>query len=358
MDLNSFIVELKQIYKKYPAFLDVLNKSTDDYKMFLYLHLSENIGLKISNKDFDNDLIRVVKKVTIEPKKNYCDSLLKIYSRQINESERQIIEKNKPFNVYFFYEKYPEKNTDEYYYYKNRRDFLTPCFLNHNTIEFLERVNINDFESYKKLNKLFFITLGKLRKYIKTKERLGVMVDGSATLSIHNVRLMKDLDLVLFHPRFYEPKIQEDLTLYLHKQMPFIDAYFHDFLSWEGEEKPVVDSQVKYITKGKVTDFFYVPFDPQFHYYFFGIKVVLLDYNLKYRAMRHYPKNIADLIITKHKLGIDVPKIPKMGPQVNAYNEKMYTREEFVRMMLRYMKKFKFKLPNMDIEKEIAEITE
>ena len=33
--------------------------------------------------------------------------------------------------------------------------------------------------------------------------------------------------------------------------------------------------------------------------------------------MRNYPKNIADIIITKYKLNIDVPKIKKIEDKVN-----------------------------------------
>ncbi len=354
MNIEKFKDELKKIYNKYPAFIDIINNSDDIYIEFLYLHLNENICLKITNNNINNG--KYLKKIIISPKNNYINSLLKIYNSQLYDDEKNILDKNKDFNVYFYYKEYPNKENDKrYFFYKNRRDFLTPCFLNNNTIKFLELVNIDNYDDYKNKNKLFFITLASIRKYVKTIERLGVMVDGSATLSIHNVRNMKDLDLVIFHPRYYEPSIRHNL-INMHKQLKFIDPYFYNFLSWKGEEKHVLDKQVKTITNNNTTDFNYVVFDPKFTYYFFGIKIISLDYNLKYRAMRNYPKNIADLIITKYKLNIDVPKIKKLEDKINANDEKIYDKEDFINIILKYLKKFNFKMDLISLKKELKEL--
>lgn len=346
MNINLFRDELNKIYNKYPIFIKILNENeNDNYIEFLYLHLNENICLKITNDDEING--KYLKKVDIIPKHNYCKSLLKLYGSQLNNEEKEILNSNNKFSVFFYKGVYPNPNKDKesYFNFKNRRDFLVPCFLNINTINFLKLVNIDNYDDYK--NKLFFITLSNIRKYVKTKERLGVMVDGSATLSIHNIRNMKDLDLVIFHPRYFEPKIRYNL-INMHKQLKFIDPYFYNFLSWKGEEKHILDKQVSYITDNKVKDFNYVVFDPSFTYYFYGIKIISLDYNLKYRAMRNYPKNIADLIITKHKLNIDVPKIKKLEDKINANDERIYDKKEFIEMIFKYLKKFNFKIKDIE----------
>ena len=59
--------------------------------------------------------------------------------------------------------------------------------------------------------------------------------------------------------------------------------------------------------------------------------------------MRNYPKNIADLIITKYKLNIDVPKIKKLEDKINANDEKFYEKKEFIETIFKYLKKFNFK---------------
>jgi hypothetical protein len=335
-----------EIYKKYPIFVNIIKNTDDNYIEFLYLHTSENIHISFIKPD------KYIKNVNIIPKNNYCESLLLIYNSHFTMNEKDILTKNKPFNIYFYESEYPKQNTDDYFKLKNRRDFLIPCFLNKNTIHFLELVKINDIEVYKNHNKLFFTTLAQIRKYVKTKERLGVMVDGSATLSIHNVRKMKDLDLVIFHPRYYENKIKRNL-LTISKELKFIDPYFYNFKSWHGEDKNVLDKQISHITDNKYTDFMYAVFDPQFTYYFYGIKIISLDYNLKYRAMRNYPKNIADIIITKYKLNIDVPPIQKIANIVNSYNEKTYTKDEFIDMINKYLIKFNFRHKDFDIVSEL-----
>ena len=337
MNIELFKDELKKIYNKYPVFIKIIDNSEDDYIEFLYLHLNENICLKIT-EHFNG---KYLKKVEITPKHNYCNSLLKLYNSQLNDDEKEILKSNNKITVFFYYCKYPDQAHKSYFYFKNRRDFLVPCFLHINTIKFLQLVNIEHYDDYKNKNKLFFITLSNIRKYVRTKERLGVMVDGSATLSIHNVRNMKDLDLVIYHPRYFDPKIRYNL-INMHKQLKFIDPYFHNFLSWKGEEKYVLDKQVSYITNNKIKDFNYVVFEPEMTYYFFGIKIISLEYNLKYRAMRNYPKNIADIIITKYKLNIDVPKIKKLEDKINANDERIYEKKDFLETILKYLKKFHY----------------
>ena len=59
--------------------------------------------------------------------------------------------------------------------------------------------------------------------------------------------------------------------------------------------------------------------------------------------MRNYPKNIADIIITKYRLNIDVPKIKKLEDKINANDEKIYNKEDFINVILKYLKKFNFK---------------
>ena len=130
-------------------------------------------------------------------------------------------------------------------------------------------------------------------------------------------------------------------------------------------EKHILDKQVSYITHNKIKDFNYVVFDPSFTYYFFGIKIISLDYNLKYRAMRNYPKNIADLIITKHKLNIDVPKIKKLKDKINANDERIYEKKDFIETIFKYLKKFNYiRFTNekdfniKQLEKELEELEE
>ncbi len=356
--MEQFIDDIKKLYYKYPTLIKILDNSNEEYKYFLYLHLTDNIKFKIKLIDEKNTIKNFLYKIKVTPNKRYSPSLTTIYHSHLNTEETYLINKGLPFEVTFYEESWGEKGSQDYFIYKNRRDFLIPCFFNKNTIKFLERVTVNDISSYKKLNKNFFITLAKIRELIKTNERIGIMVDGSCTLSIHNVRENQDVDLIIFHPRFYEPDIKEMIIDQFHKKLEFIDPYFHDFLEWEGEEKPILDYQITTITKNKYTDFNYLVFDPDYSYYFFGIKIVDLDYNLAYRAFRAYPKNIADLIITKHRLKIDVPKIKKLEENMFINKEKWYTKTKFIKTVNFYLLKFNFNkdFPHYNLLKEINEI--
>jgi hypothetical protein len=355
--MEQFIDSLKDLYNKYP--ICIKNLKRNKYKNFLYLHNTNNIKFLIApTKDIKikGKLLYIVK---LRVKDNYCKSLITLYQNNLYKEEKEYLNSLKTddkFYVIFYEEEYTKDEVD---FCIDRRDFLIPCFFNKNTIIFLRLVSINDIEQYRNLNKNFFILLQVIRKLLQPTERIGLMVDGSCTLSIHNVRYNMDVDLVIFHPRFYDPKVKEMLLREFHKNLPFIDPYFHDFLDWDGEEKPILHQQISSITKGAYTDFHHVVFNPKFHYYFYGIKIVSLKYNLIYRAQRAYPKNVADLIITKYALKIDVPKIKKIEDKMLVNNEKMYEKKYFIEMVGKYLKKFnfyKFKAPyNVDYEVAMLE---
>jgi hypothetical protein len=169
MNIDLFRDELKKIYNKYPVFIDVLNNSDDNYIDFLYLHLNDNICLKIT----DNFNGKYLKKITIEPKYNYCSSLLKIYDSNLYDDEKQILNSNnKKITVYFYNKQYPNKERDKsYFFYKNRRDFLVPCFLNINTIKFLELVKRYPEEEFKK-EIIYIVANKKLLTYYEVKAQM------------------------------------------------------------------------------------------------------------------------------------------------------------------------------------------
>ena len=100
-------------------------------------------------------------------------------------------------------------------------------------------------------------------------------------------------------------------------------------------------------------DYFDLVFNPEYHFYFFGIKIISFDYDLKYRAMRRFPKNVADLLITKDKLKIQVPKIKKLESNI-IVEKNIYTPEKFIKVVSNYLNRFNYKIDNLD--KKIEEL--
>ena len=174
MDLNNFKISLLSNYSKFPEFQKCINTTSEEYLLFLYLHLTDGIKITITDKSKINKDILHIKNITCD--KQYCKVLIMIYHKLINDDEIKILEKNTTFNVIFYQEKYSENSTDKYFKDKNRRDFLIPCFLHDKTISFINNMYYNVNSSYNEKFKNFHILLGALRQNIKTKDKLGIMI--------------------------------------------------------------------------------------------------------------------------------------------------------------------------------------
>jgi hypothetical protein len=353
MELNKFKNKLLHIYNKFPEFKDIIEKSNDEYITFLYLHLNENIKIDISTKVKKRKTNLLSKKITCGEK--YCKVIDIIYGKFLNENEKNIIN-NTEFYVTCYEEQYAKRESDNYFKEKNRRDFLLPCFFHEKTIEFLNNINYKDNMEYNNKFTKFHILLGKIRKYIKTKERLGIMIDSSFTLKTHNIRKNKDIDLVILHPNYNNKKVKNNLKYKIAKKLKFIDAYFPNIhVDWIQKTKKRIDENTKLITSNKLQDYNEIVFNPNYHYYFFGIKVIILDYDLGYRAHRRFPKNVADLILTKHKLNINIPKIKKLEKKIKVDNN-IYTPKQFIEKVQKYLNKFGKNMDYDTVKKEIEEL--
>ena len=351
--------DLIKLYRKFPSFKKVIDKQDDEYLKFLYLHLTEGIKIKILEKEYLSDEIEYKE---INFGKQYCKTLLLIYKKFLNEKEIKILEKNDKFYVTYYLEEYPEKGSEEYFVFKNRRDFLIPCFFHKKTIEFLQNMNYKENMNYNERFERFHKLLGKLRKFVKTKERLGTMIDSSFSLKAYNVRRNKDIDLVCLHPKYYEKKVKLNLKYGLKKELKYVDVYIPNIqIDWVQKTKKLMDENTRLFTNNKLTNFNEVVFHPDYHFYFFGIKVISLHYDLQYRAKRRYPKNVADLIIAKKKLSIKVPKIKPLENEIqiysNIYKKEVinYTKEEFINKVNKYLIKWNFSV--ISLKKEIEEIS-
>jgi len=331
--IELFKSKLLKLYKNYSILDEILNEKKD-YIKFLYCILNLNIKLIITKKNNINDKnIILSKKFIYSKNKKLIENILKIYYKYFDKNERNIIKND--FNVIIYEEEYNKKGSDEYFRLKNRRDFLIPSFYDEKTIEFLNTVEIENIDVYKQNNLMFFKLLKKLRENIKTIDRLGVLIDGSIILNLYNIRKNNDLDLAVLHPNAKENR-EKLLNI---NELEFVDLYIDKILEWDGENKETLDKQTKEITENLIDDYFRIIFDPDYSIYFYGIKVIILDYDLKYRALRRYPKNVADLILIERKYkNIKIPKFKCLENNINV-NNKIYNKNKFIKTVKFYLRK-------------------
>ena len=349
--IKEFKNDLLAIYNKYEIVYNYFDN--ENYLKFLYAHMNE-VEVIISSDNIKGDFI-LSNKISINEK--FSNNISLIYRKYLTDIEKNII-KSGTFYIFIAEKIFPkiqagelEENLKKFYNLKNRRDFLIPTFFHKLTIDTFSTFEITNIENYKKNNSKFFKLLIYLRKYIRTIERLGTMIDSSITLNIHNIRKNNDLDLVILHPRHQDKTIRDNLVKI--QNLEYVDPFFDGIIEWDGETKQVLDKLTNEITEGKVNDYFEIIFNPEYHFYFFGIKVVSFDYDLKYRALRRFPKNVADLLMTKEKLKIKVPKIKRLENVIHV-EKNTYNPDKFLKVVSNYLKRFNH--PSNDIEKRIEDL--
>ena len=365
MDLKEFKNELKKIYLKYSEFVKAIDNYSNDYLKFLYMHLNDDIKLEISTSERKSkNNLKILESKKINYNRKFSDSLILIYKQFLTNDEKIILESDKDYFINVYEEKYDDKGTQEYFLQKNRRDFLIPCFFNKKTIEFLNNINKSDISGYHTKLKDFYVLLGNIRKNIGTKNRLGTIIASSISLQSHNLRPSKDLDIVILHPKNDQENVINNLKEMATK-LDFMDPYIDNIYDeWDGIDKTNM-YMVDEISQPKKFNFYDVIVNPDYHYYFFGIKLIDLDYDLKYRAIRRFPKNVADLILVKTKINIKVPKIKALEELIVIETEwegkpivNRYSKDQFIDKVRKYLSRFGVEMTTDEVTNHIDDITE
>tara|TARA_B110000908_G_C10264915_1_gene462806 strand:+ start:137 stop:1192 length:1056 start_codon:yes stop_codon:yes gene_type:complete len=340
--IKNFKGTLLAMYSRFPELYDHLED--ESYIKFLYAHMNE-VDLIISQENLKGDYIINTK---LKVNSNYINNITLIYKKYLSEMEINIINSGE-FYIGIIDKEYPKleegalvKDADKFFEMKNRRDFLVPMFFHKLTIERFSNFLIDNIDTYKnKINK-FFKVLILIRKYVRTIERLGVMLNNSISLSIHNIRKNNDIDMTILHPRINDKKIRDNMKQII--SQPYIDVNIPGFKNVKTKE--YWDKKSKILTDGKFNTFNDIIFNPLNHLYFFGIKIISFEFDLKHRATRRLPKNVADLIITKETLKINVPKIKRLEPMIKV-KDKMYNTDKFIEVVTKHLKRFNHSIENV-----------
>lgn len=339
LDFKNKIINL---YIKYPIIKEILEDK--DYLKFLYCHLNETevILTKEMNEQLENNSIM---KTKIQANTSFSNNINLIYHKYLTDDEKNIILLGN-FYVYVVSKEYPDHNNEneEFFNLKNRRDFLLPMLFHKNTIESFSKFKITNLETYKERKKQFFKLLVNIRKYVSTMDRLGTMLDSSITLNIFDIRKNNDTEIVILHPRIDDINVRFNLENF--KKINNVNPYIDNIIEWKDNDKTKLDKMISENTDGMITDYHMIVFNPKYHFYFFGIKVITLELDLKQRAKRRYPKNIAELIIAKEKLNVNVPKIKKLESNM-IVQDNIYDQEKFIQVVSKYLNRFEHDSTNI-----------
>ena len=229
-------------------------------------------------------------------------------------------------------------------------------FLNENSLKVLKTGNVfsvayhtdeevcNQINSYKKVLTNKFSLL--------EQERFILM--SSFVLFTYGVRKFNDLDGIVMSKPEPNDNFKEKYNQYFNIEgknyHPYIDVYMEGHKLYQPYISAFNDKLANIMGANSFEDMI---MDPKYHYYYFGLKLIILPFELIQKAHRFRPKSNVDIIMTgelinkKYKL----PFIPEIFEFEHYYMEGM-TRNKLISIMLYYCqqlyKKRDFKKDTLD----------
>lgn len=215
---------------------------------------------------------------------------------------------------------------------------LAQLFCNKNSMRIIhyQRLDRILYGRYAKSIMLFMTYKNFLYQKIRPTDHIRFMLFSSAVLASLGARNANDIDLIVHHDptNTKTDNFFKTIHHYLGEEetkMPIFDLHIQGFYEWSigGKKEYLFDWFGKewpnsYGSKSMG----HTIFDPKYHYYYFGIKIISFKAFLKRRIKRARPSSYADLYAMKQVLNVDftIPSIPQTYWKFQK--EYVYTEQE------------------------------
>ncbi len=177
-------------------------------------------------------------------------------------------------------------------------------YLNQNSLDFLESQLLDNHLSYPMRKSRIFIQTFKnwLSQEISSLDRERYLLFSSAILYVYGIRNCNDLDI-------YLDNNHNNLQPELEPKFFFADVSCMHTKNWKthwDQWMPI------WANKFGASDFHQAVYDPKYHFYYMGLKLLILRGDIERRAVRERPRAVADLIKIRELLDhpIEIPKMP------------------------------------------------
>lgn len=201
-------------------------------------------------------------------------------------------------------------------FYSNKYHHLinhSRLIFNDNSLKLLEKQSLDLYSMMaSKKSKFMLMTFKKwLDCNIPIKYHDNFMIFSSAVLFSYGLRPLNDLDLFIDDnlPDRILNIIKHDLVD-SDTKFPFIDTTIRKFRWGSGSWDIWMKKWAKLFGAKSIT---HCVSDPDFHFYFMGLKMICIEADIVRRLERNRPRAVADLLMINHKLGyvFDFKPIPK-----------------------------------------------
>ncbi len=245
-------------------------------------------------------------------------------------------------------------------YFQETIDYAT-IYLNKNSLDLLTKQNIVQLIKNNSYEQLVYINTLKKSLYENffQSELINFTFLSSIILYAYGLRKFNDLDGFIYpiktKNKDFDKRYNKLYDVSSNSFISFID------ISYEGS-KAYGDYIIKFYDKlGYIFNkikYEEVVFNPKYHFYFFGLKMHLIEFEIIKRIYRFKPSSWADLVMIKNKLNYSIV-FPKL-PEKIKYRDDKIDKDKLIGTILFYIKKRyytymkKEDIEKMFIDKEIT----
>ena len=212
-------------------------------------------------------------------------------------------------------------------------------YLNENSLKLLTKQNIIQLIKNNSYQQLVYINTLKKSLYenFSQSELINFIFLSSIILYVYGLRKFNDIDGYIYpmsiKKKDFDNRYNKLYDVSSNSFLPCVD------ISYEGS-KAYGDYIIKFYDKlGYMFDkikYEDVVFNPKYHFYFFGLKMHLIEFEIIKRIYRFKPSAWADLVMIKNKLNYPIvfPKIPEKI----KYRDNKIDKNRLIETILCYIK--------------------
>jgi hypothetical protein len=199
---------------------------------------------------------------------------------------------------------------------KNEKNVATSLLFCDKSIGFLKLQNLDAyFSSSFNESKIHFEKYETfLRTNIEILDRSHFMLYSSVVLYLLGARKANDLDLYIHN---VSDEVQNKLEQFKQNEFDFIDYSIKGTEKWPIHWDVWLDEWAKL---GKAKYFEEILGNDKYHFYFLGVKIISLEYDILRRIKRMRPAAMADLTILKERFSLHIP-IPSIPNTIIKYKK-------------------------------------
>ena len=223
-------------------------------------------------------------------------------------------------------------------------------YFNNNSLSLLKDMLLERYldQSFFK-SRLLINTLKKMMfiRKLTLLEQSKVIIVGGNVLASYGLRPSRDLDVIVSDiPQSLDDSFiskTHDIFFNENSKLFFID-FFHPKVKWEQFWK---EWHIEWANMFGANNILECVHNPKFHYYFCGVKFIILDAEIARRNVRYRPASITDLLMINHFLHKNIKLNPIPQKTIKMDKETITTSEEFIKTT-KYWAKTKYNVSLTD----------